>query len=83
VDCFGLCQAAGEVGDSAPEPLGVRTMRLGSGSGEGLKGLPIEGETAARALLNIEGDRMGEQRDRVVKLAGQHTHIGQRCRRAC
>ena len=38
--------------------LGVaqrRAMGLGSGSGEGAEGLPVEGEAAERALLDIEG----------------------------
>ena len=43
VDCLGLCQAAGEVRDGASESLSVRAMGLGSGSGEGAEGLPVEG----------------------------------------
>jgi hypothetical protein len=56
MDCLGLCQAAGEVRDGTPEPLGVRAMSLGSGSGEGAEGLPVEGEATERALLDIEGN---------------------------
>ncbi|SRR5216683_5710859 len=59
-DGLGLCQAAGEVHDSAPEPLGLRAMGLRSGGGECSKGLPIEGEAHRGTFIDIERDRMGQ-----------------------
>ena len=53
-------------------------MGLGSSLGECPEGLPVEGQADRRALVDIECDGIGQQGDRVVKLTGAHTPIGQR-----
>jgi hypothetical protein len=78
-----LYQATFEVRQGALEVCSTWAMGLGSSLGQCPEGLPVEGQADRGALVDIESDGIGQQGDRVVKLTGPHTHIGERCRRAC
>ena len=54
-------------------------MGLGSGPGEYPEGVPVEGQADRGALVDIEGDGIGQQCDRVVELRRPPTQLGQGC----
>ena len=70
-DWLSLCQAALEVRQSTLEVRSTWAMGLGSGPGEDPEGLPVKGQADRGALVDIEGDGIGQQCDRVVELAGR------------
>ena len=48
-------------------------MGLGSGPGEYPEGVPVEGQADQGALVDIEGDGIGQQCDRVVNCVRLHS----------
>ena len=63
-----LCQATPEVRQGALEVCSTWAMGLGSGPGEYPEGVPVEGQADRGAFVDIEGDGIGQQCDRVVEL---------------